>query len=74
MATLIGLGAVAMPLLGRPNDIITTGITTTVVMVMAAISPDHAWKEPILRVVDTIVGVVGAWISLKSGRTGSIVA
>ena len=75
LATLIGVGAVAMSLLGRPEDVITTGITTAVVMVVAAISPDHAWKQPILRLLDTTVGVavgvVGAWISLKSGRTGS---
>jgi uncharacterized membrane protein YgaE (UPF0421/DUF939 family) len=69
MATLIGIGAVAMSLLGRPDDVITTGITTAVVMVAGAINPDHAWKQPILRMVDTIVGVavgvLGAWISLK---------
>jgi len=72
LAMLIGVGAVAMSLLRRPDDIITTGITTAVVMVVAAISPDHAWKQPLLRVVDTIVGVAvgvaGAWISLKSGH------
>jgi uncharacterized membrane protein YccC len=66
MALLIGLGAIAMSLLNRPDDIITTGITTAVVMCVAAISPDHAWKQPILRVVDTLVGVtvgvLGAWI------------
>ena len=68
MAMLIGIGAVTMPLLRRPDDVITTGITTAVVMVVGAIDPDHAWKEPILRMVDTIVGVavgmLGAWISL----------
>jgi hypothetical protein len=77
MAAVIGSGAVAMALLGRPDDIITTGITTAVVMVVAAISPDHAWRQPILRVVDTLVGVtvgvVGAWISqlplLRAGPT-----
>jgi uncharacterized membrane protein YccC len=78
MAALIGVGAFAMSLLGRPDDVITTGITTAVVMVVAAISPDHAWKEPILRMVDTIVGVavgvLGAWISLKPGHTGSTAA
>lgn len=67
MAALIGLGAVAMSL-GRPDDIITTGITTVVAMVVAAISPQHAWMQPILRLVDTIVGVavgsVAAWFSL----------
>ncbi|HTF67407.1 MAG TPA: FUSC family protein [Edaphobacter sp.] len=78
LATLIGVGAVAMSLLGRPNDIITTGITTAVVMVVAAVSPNHAWKQPILRLVDTIVGVavgvVGAWISLRSGQRRSATA
>jgi len=78
MTTLIGVGAVAMSLLGRPDDVITTGITTAVVMVVGAISPDHAWKEPILRMVDTIVGVavavVGAWISLKPSHAMRIAA
>ena len=78
MATLIGIGAVAMSLLDRPEDVITTGITTAVVMVVAAISPEHAWKQPILRVMDmtvgVAVGVVGAWISLKSGPSRSIAA
>jgi uncharacterized membrane protein YccC len=70
MAALIGIGAVAMSVLDRPEDVITTGITTAVVMVVAAISPDHAWKQPILRLFDTIVGVAvgvaGALIGLKS--------
>jgi hypothetical protein len=57
MAALIGLGAIAMALLGLPDDVITTGITTVVVMCVAAISPDHAWRQPILRVVDAVVGV-----------------
>jgi uncharacterized membrane protein YccC len=78
LATLIGLGSFAMPLLRRPDDVITTGITTAVVMVVAAISPDHAWKQPLLRLVDTIigvaVGVAGAWISLKSGHHRSMAA
>ncbi len=39
MAALLGIGAVVMSLLGRPDDIITTGITTTVVMVVAAMNP-----------------------------------
>ena len=57
MAALIGIGAIAMSLAHRPDDVITTGITTTVVMVVAAMSPHHAWKEPLLRMVDTVVGV-----------------
>jgi len=70
MAALIGIGAVAMTLIGRPDDIVTTGITTAIVMVVAALSPHNAWQQPILRVVDTAVGVgVGiavAWIGLRA--------
>jgi uncharacterized membrane protein YgaE (UPF0421/DUF939 family) len=57
MAVLIGIGAIALTLLGRSEDIITTGITTAVVMVVAGISPQHAWEQPILRLVDTVVGI-----------------
>jgi uncharacterized membrane protein YgaE (UPF0421/DUF939 family) len=69
MAALIGIGAIVLTLLGRSEDIITTGITTAVVMVVAGISPRHAWMQPILRLIDTIVGVgvgiAAAWISLS---------
>jgi uncharacterized membrane protein YccC len=57
MAALIGIGTVVMMLLGRREDIVTTGITTTVVMVVAAMSPQDAWQQPLLRLADTIVGV-----------------
>ena len=57
LAALIGLGTVVMMLLDRREDIITTGITTTVVMVVAAMSPEDAWQQPILRLIDTIVGI-----------------
>jgi hypothetical protein len=45
---------------------------------VGAISPDQAWKEPILRMVDTIarvaVRVLGAWISLQPSHAGSTAA
>jgi uncharacterized YccA/Bax inhibitor family protein len=44
-------------ILGRREDIVTTGITTAVVMVVAAMSPHDAWQQPLLRVVDTVVGI-----------------
>jgi uncharacterized membrane protein YccC len=70
MAALIGLSAVAMSLIRRPDDIITTAITTVVVMVVAAISPRNAWMQPVLRLIDTLVGVgvggVVAWFSLHA--------
>jgi len=68
---LIRIGAIVLTLFGRSEDIITTGITTAVVMVVAGISPEHAWIQPILRLVDTVVGVgvgiAAAWISLSIG-------
>jgi uncharacterized membrane protein YccC len=57
MAAVLALGTVIMMLLGRREDIITTGITTVVVMVVAAISPDTAWQQPLLRLADTVVGI-----------------
>jgi uncharacterized membrane protein YgaE (UPF0421/DUF939 family) len=57
MAALIGLGSVAMALLGRRDDIVTTGITIAVVMVVAAMSPEDAWHQPLLRLADTVVGI-----------------
>jgi uncharacterized membrane protein YgaE (UPF0421/DUF939 family) len=58
MAALIGIGTVVMALLGRRDDIMTTGITTAVVMVVAAMSPEDAWHQPLLRLADTMVGVI----------------
>src|ERR1700692_3875840 len=57
MAVLIGLGTFAMTLLGRRDDIVTMGITTAVVMVIAALSPENACQQPLLRLADTVVGV-----------------
>jgi uncharacterized membrane protein YccC len=57
MAVLIAIGTMAMALLGRRDDIVTVGITTVVVMVVAAMSPSDAWQQSLLRLVDTIVGI-----------------
>ena len=69
LAALIAIGAALMSLLGRSEDIITTGITTAVVMVVGEISPQHAWKDPILRLIDTsvgiVVGIAAAWVGLR---------
>ena len=71
LAVLVGASALAVMLLGRPGDAVTAGITTAVIMVVAAVSPQHAWQQPILRLADTIVGVAvgataawaGIWVS-----------
>lgn len=57
MAVVLAVGTLVMMLLGRRDDIITTGITTTVVMVVAAMSPEDAWQQPLLRLADTVVGI-----------------
>jgi uncharacterized membrane protein YccC len=57
MAVLLAMGTLVMALLDRRDDIVTTGITTAVVMVVAAMSPESAWQQPILRFVDTVVGI-----------------
>jgi len=57
MAALIAIGTLVMALLGRREDIVTVGITTAVVMVVAAMSPMDAWQQPLLRLADTMVGI-----------------
>lgn len=57
IAIVIGVGALAMKLFGREDDIVTTGITSAVVLVVAAMSPQEAWQQPILRLGDTVVGI-----------------
>jgi hypothetical protein len=57
LAALLGVGTVIMMSLGRRDDIVTTGITTAVVMVVAAMSPRDAWHQPLLRLGDTVVGI-----------------
>jgi uncharacterized membrane protein YccC len=66
LAAVLGVGTLVMAALGRRDDIATTGITSAVVMVAAAMSPQGAWQQPLLRLVDTVVGialgVTGKWI------------
>src|SRR5262249_43045165 len=66
LAALLGIGTLIMMYLGRRDDIVTTGITTVVVMVVAGMSPQDSWHQPLLRLVDTLVGiavgVVCKWI------------
>jgi hypothetical protein len=57
LVLLIAIGAIVLELIGRSEDIITACITTAVVMVVAALSPEHPWRQPILRLIDTGVGI-----------------
>jgi uncharacterized membrane protein YccC len=65
---LIGLSALAATLIGRPEDAITAAITTTVVLVVAAVSPQHAWLQPILRFADTVMGVAVGIVAARALR------
>jgi len=58
MGILLVAGTLTMVLLGRREDITTTAITTIVVMVVAVANPAEAWKQPLLRLFDTVVGIV----------------
>jgi hypothetical protein len=64
-AALIGMGTIIIMLLGCREYIVTTAITTAVIMVVAAMSPANAWQQPLLRLVDTVlgvgIGVAGKW-------------
>ena len=66
LALLIGLSALAAMLLRRPGDAVAAAITTAVVLISAEISPQQAWRQPVLRLADTVVGVVvglaAAWL------------
>jgi uncharacterized membrane protein YccC len=68
-AVLIGLSALVAIIIGRRGDAIIAALTTAVVLVVAEASPHDAWKQPILRLGDTIVGVIvgvaAGWLSSR---------
>ncbi|MEU8687585.1 FUSC family protein [Streptomyces sp. NPDC048665] len=64
LALLVGLSVLAPGLLGRPGDEATAAITTTVVMVVAGLNPHGAWKQPLLRLADTAIGVAAGMVTL----------
>ena len=76
LAVLVGASALVVMLLGLPGDAVTAGITTAVIMVVAAITPQHAWQQPILRLADTVVGVAvgaaAAWTAILLQRFLSV--
>jgi hypothetical protein len=45
LAALLGIGTVILMYLNCRDAIVTTGITTTVVMLGAALSPQDAWRH-----------------------------
>jgi uncharacterized membrane protein YgaE (UPF0421/DUF939 family) len=69
LAVLVGLSALTATVIGRPGDAITAVIATTIVLVAAAVTPQDAWQQPILRLADTIIGiaagVASAWLDQR---------
>jgi uncharacterized membrane protein YccC len=72
LALLVGLSVLVAALIGRPGDAITAASTTTVVLVVAGLSPHDAWQQLILRLADTAVGVTvglaAAWLGPRANR------
>ncbi|MBV8056990.1 MAG: FUSC family protein [Deltaproteobacteria bacterium] len=54
---LIIIGTLLMMVIGRRDDIGLTAITTAVILIVAANIPQDAWQQPVLRLVDTLIGV-----------------
>jgi uncharacterized membrane protein YccC len=75
LAAMIGVSGLAATLIGRPQDAVTAGITTAIVLGVASLSPHNVWQEPILRLVDTAlgtaVGLATAWFALRLGPPGT---
>ena len=57
MAALIAVGVLSMILVGRRDETGLTAITIAVVMIVAASNPEEALRQPLQRLVDTIVGI-----------------
>ncbi|HZC57617.1 MAG TPA: FUSC family protein [Xanthobacteraceae bacterium] len=52
LATLLTCGTLIMMVLGRREEIGLTAVTTAVVMLVAAIDPHDAWRQPLLRLMN----------------------
>jgi uncharacterized membrane protein YccC len=72
IAVLIAIGAFLLALAGRPQDTMPASLATVVVLVIASIDPHDAWQQPIMRLLDTVVGVAiglaAVWISVRLMR------
>ena len=70
LAVLAGLSGLVASLIGRPEDAITAAITTSVLLIVAEVSPHDAWQQPILRLADTVIGVAvglaAAWLARRT--------
>ena len=67
MGALIAIGVLLMIIIGRRDETGLTAITIAIIMIIAANNPQDAWLQPLLRLVDTLVGisvgVASKWIA-----------
>jgi uncharacterized membrane protein YccC len=57
LAALLAGGTLIMMALGRRDEVGLTAVTTAVIMLVAAVDPHDAWRQPLLRLMDTLVGI-----------------
>jgi uncharacterized membrane protein YgaE (UPF0421/DUF939 family) len=69
MAIVIVVQTLVLLVLGRNDDVATAAVTTAVVMIVAMIDPRDAWHQPILRFLDTAIGIAIGMIFRPVART-----
>ena len=57
MALVLAAGTIILVLFHHRDDVMTTAITTIVIMVVAILNPAGALSQPVLRLIDTAVGI-----------------
>jgi uncharacterized membrane protein YccC len=57
LVAVLACGTLVMMVLGRRDEIGLTGVTTAVVMLVAAVDTQAAWQQPLLRLMDTMIGI-----------------
>ena len=69
IAVVIAIGAFVLAIAGRPQDTMPASLATVVVLVIASIDPHNAWQQPIMRLLDTVLGVAiglaAVWVSVR---------
>jgi hypothetical protein len=58
MAILIAVGTIATIWLDRSGESGLTATTTAVVLVVSTRGPQKAWQQPLLHLLDTVVGII----------------
>jgi uncharacterized membrane protein YccC len=58
LVVMLACGTLLMMVLGRREEIGLAAVTTAVIMLVAAVDPHDAWRQPLLRLMDTLIGIV----------------